>query len=119
MVDAGDNAAKTAKLFTQQYLQYRLNDCAALEKTAYTAAITDAQRRAQAIASATGVQLAEHPSIAEAFYSTFYPSTCNPSTKSFYPSGDSFYSEGFIPYSTKIEATVETRKDLFVTYKIK
>ena len=102
VVNAGENAAKTAKLFPQVYSQYRMNDCAALEKTAYTAAVKDAQRRAQAIAAATSVQLTEPPSIAEAFYSTFYPSACNPSNKSFYPPvGDSPYSEGFASYKWK------------------
>lgn len=120
VVDAGDDAAKAAKLFAQAYLKYRVNDCAALEKAAYTAAVNDAQRRAQAIATATGVQLAAQPSIAEAFYSTFYPSPCNPTNKSFYPTGgDSLYSEGFTPYTANAEATVETRKDIFVTYKMK
>jgi uncharacterized protein YggE len=119
VVDAGDAAAKTAKLFAQVYLKYRVNDCPALEKAAYRAAVNDAQRRAQAIAAATGVQLAAQPSIAEAFYSTFYPSPCNPSNKSFYPTGDSLYTEGFAPYNANTEATVETRKDIFVTYKLK
>ena len=118
---AGDDAAKTTKLFVQGYLKYRVNDCAALEKAAYTAAVNDAQKRAQAIASAINVQLAEHPSITEAFYTTFYPSPCNPSNKSFYPNFDSnsTYIEGFIPYSPSVEANVETRKDIFVTYKTK
>ncbi|WP_392531711.1 SIMPL domain-containing protein [Nostoc sp. C117] len=96
-------------------VEYAVNDCQALQSSVYQSAMKDAQSRAQALATAMGVKLGI-PSVAEPFYTLFYPS-CGSKTGVPLPS---FASLLLSPtYDPDAPAEVEMKKDIFVTYTVK
>ncbi|MEH2070859.1 MAG: SIMPL domain-containing protein [Nostoc sp.] len=96
-------------------VDYAVNDCQALQSSVYQSAMKDAQSRAQALATAMGVKLGI-PSVAEPFYTLFYPS-CSSKTGVSLPSFASFL---LTPtYNPDAPAEVEMKKDIFVTYTVK
>ncbi|BDI18518.1 hypothetical protein ANSO36C_43200 [Nostoc cf. commune SO-36] len=96
-------------------VEYAVNDCQALQSSVYQSAMKDAQSRAQALASAMGVKL-DIPSVAEPFYTLFYPS-CSSKTGVPLPSFASFLLSPV--YNPDAPAEVEMKKDIFVTYTTK
>ncbi|MCF2144935.1 SIMPL domain-containing protein [Desmonostoc muscorum LEGE 12446] len=96
-------------------VEYAVNDCQALQSSVYQSAMKDAQSRAQALATAMGAKLGT-PSVAEPFYTLFYPS-CNSKAGVSLPSFASFL---LTPtYDPDTPAEVEMKKDIFVTYTTK
>jgi Protein of unknown function (DUF541) len=96
-------------------VDYAVNDCQALQSSVYQSAMKDAQSRAQALAAAMGVKLGT-ASVAEPFYTLFYPS-CGSKTGVTLPS---FASLLLSPtYDPDAPAEVEMKKDIFVTYTVK
>ncbi|MFN6514572.1 MAG: SIMPL domain-containing protein [Nostoc sp. CreGUA01] len=96
-------------------VEYAVNDCQALQSSVYQSAMKDAQSRAQALATAMGAKLGT-PSVAEPFYTLFYPS-CNSKSGVTLPSFASFL---LTPtYDPDAPAEVEMKKDIFVTYTVK
>ncbi len=96
-------------------VEYAVNDCQALQSSVYQSAMKDAQSRAQALATAMGVKL-DTPSVAEPFYTLFYPS-CSSKTGVPLPSFASFLLSP--AYDPEAPAEVEMKKDIFVTYTTK
>lgn len=96
-------------------VEYAVNDCQALQSSVYQSAMKDAQSRAQALATAMGVKLGT-PSVAEPFYTLFYPS-CSSKTGVPLPSFASFLLSP--AYNPDAPAEVEMKKDIFVTYTTK
>ncbi|MEH2149453.1 SIMPL domain-containing protein [Nostoc sp.] len=96
-------------------VEYAVNDCQALQSSVYQSAMKDAQSRAQALATAMGVKL-DTPSVAEPFYTLFYPS-CSSKTGVPLPSFASFLLSP--TYNPEAPAEVEMKKDIFVTYTTK
>ncbi|MEH2110521.1 SIMPL domain-containing protein [Nostoc sp.] len=96
-------------------VEYAVNDCQALQSSVYQSAMKDAQSRAQALATAMGVKL-DTPSVAEPFYTLFYPS-CSSKTGVTLPSFASFLLSP--TYNPDAPAEVEMKKDIFVTYTTK
>ncbi|MDZ8189647.1 MAG: SIMPL domain-containing protein [Nostoc sp. ChiSLP02] len=96
-------------------VEYAVNDCQALQSSVYQSAMKDAQSRAQALATAMGVKLA-NASVAEPFYTLFYPS-CSSKTGVSLPSFASFLTTQ--TYDPDAPAEVEMKKDIFVTYTVK
>ncbi|MCW5317956.1 DUF541 domain-containing protein [Nostoc sp. KVJ3] len=96
-------------------VDYEVNDCQALQSSVYQSAMKDAQSRAQALASAMSVKL-DTPSVAEPFYTLFYPS-CSSKTGVPLPSFASFLLSP--TYNPDAPAEVEMKKDIFVTYTTK
>ncbi|MFS0518352.1 SIMPL domain-containing protein [Nostoc sp. UIC 10607] len=96
-------------------IEYAANDCQALQSSVYQSAMKDAQSRAQALATAMGVKL-DTPSVAEPFYTLFYPS-CSSKTGVPLPSFASFLLSP--AYNPDAPAEVEMKKDIFVTYTTK
>ena len=96
-------------------VEYAVNDCQALQSSVYQSAMKDAQSRAQALATAMGVQLGT-PSVAEPFYTLLYPS-CSSKTGVPLPSFASFLLSS--AYNPDAPAEVEMKKDIFVTYTTK
>ena len=96
-------------------VEYAVNDCQALQSSVYQSAMKDAQSRAQALATAMEVKLST-PSVAEPFYTLFYPS-CNSKTGVPLPSFASFLLSP--AYNPDAPAEVEMKKDIFVTYTTK
>jgi len=96
-------------------VEYAVNDCQALQSSVYQSAMKDAQSRAQALATAMGVKL-NTPSVAEPFYTLFYPS-CSSKTGVPLPSFASFLLSP--TYNPDAPAEVEMKKDIFVTYTTK
>ncbi len=96
-------------------VEYAVNDCQALQSSVYQSAMKDAQSRAQALATAIEVKLST-PSVAEPFYTLFYPS-CNSKTGVPLPSFASFLLSP--AYNPDAPAEVEMKKDIFVTYTTK
>ncbi|MFN6531267.1 MAG: SIMPL domain-containing protein [Nostoc sp. ChiSLP03a] len=93
-------------------VDYAVNDCQALQSSVYQSAMKDAQSRAQALATAMEVKLST-PSVAEPFYTLFYPS-CSSKTGVPLPSFASFLLSP--AYNPDAPAEVEMKKDIFVTY---
>ncbi|MEH1889843.1 MAG: SIMPL domain-containing protein [Nostoc sp.] len=93
-------------------VEYAVNDCQALQSSVYQSAMKDAQSRAQALATAMGVKLGT-PSVAEPFYTLFYPS-CSSKTGVTLPSFAGFLLSP--TYNPDATAEVEMKKDIFVTY---
>ncbi len=93
-------------------VEYAVNDCQALQSSVYQSAMKDAQSRAQALATTMGVKLGT-PSVAEPFYTLFYPS-CNSKTGVTLPSFAGFLLSP--AYNPDAAAEVEMKKDIFVTY---
>ncbi|MEH2451045.1 SIMPL domain-containing protein [Nostoc sp.] len=93
-------------------VEYAVNDCQALQSSVYQSAMKDAQSRAQALATAMGVKLGT-PSVAEPFYTLFYPS-CISKTGVTLPSFAGFLLSP--TYNPDATAEVEMKKDIFVTY---
>ncbi|MEH1857296.1 MAG: SIMPL domain-containing protein [Nostoc sp.] len=96
-------------------VEYAVNDCQALQSSVYQSAMKDAKSRAQALASAMEVKLST-PSVAEPFYTLFYPS-CSSKTGVPLPSFASFLLSP--AYNPDAPAEVEMKKDIFVTYTTK
>ncbi|WP_322694575.1 SIMPL domain-containing protein [Nostoc sp. DedSLP03] len=96
-------------------VDYAVNDCQALQSSVYQSAMKDAQSRAQALATAMQVKLST-PSVAEPFYTLFYPS-CSSKTGVPLPSFASFLLSP--AYDPEASAEVEMKKDIFVTYTTK
>ena len=96
-------------------VNYAVNDCQALQTSAYQSAVKDAQNRAQALATSIGVKLGI-PSMSEPFYSLFYPS-CNYKSGVPLPSLSSFLLSPSNNFDAPAE--VEMKKDIFVTYTVK
>ncbi|MEH2257242.1 SIMPL domain-containing protein [Nostoc sp.] len=96
-------------------VEYAVNDCQALQSSVYQSAMKDAQSRAQALATAMEVKLST-PSVAEPFYTLFYPS-CSSKTGVPLPSFASFLLSP--AYNPDALAEVEMKKDIFVTYTTK
>ncbi|WP_409882153.1 SIMPL domain-containing protein [Nostoc sp. DedQUE07] len=96
-------------------VEYAVNDCQSLQSSVYQSAMKDAQSRAQALASAMEVKLGT-PSVAEPFYTLFYPS-CSSKTGVPLPSFASFLLSP--AYDPEALAEVEMKKDIFVTYTTK
>ncbi|MBE8964829.1 SIMPL domain-containing protein [Nostocales cyanobacterium LEGE 12452] len=96
-------------------VDYAVNDCQALQSSVYQSAMKDAQSRAQALATAMEVKLST-PSVAEPFYTLFYPS-CSSKTGVPLPSFASFLLSP--AYDPEAPAEVEMKKDIFVTYTTK
>ncbi|MBN3888053.1 SIMPL domain-containing protein [Nostoc sp.] len=96
-------------------VEYAVNDCQALQSSVYQSAMKDAQSRAQALATAMDVKLST-PSVAEPFYTLFYPS-CSSKTGVPLPSFASFLLSP--AYNPDAPAEVEMKKDIFVTYTTK
>ncbi|MGF2014006.1 MULTISPECIES: SIMPL domain-containing protein [unclassified Nostoc] len=96
-------------------VEYAVNDCQALQSSVYQSAMKDAQSRAQALATAMSVKL-DTPSVAEPFYTLFYPS-CSSKTGVPLPSFASFLLSP--TYNPDSPAEVEMKKDIFVTYTTK
>ncbi len=96
-------------------VEYAVNDCQALQSSVYQSAMKDAQSRAQALATAMEVKLGT-PSVAEPFYTLFYPS-CSSKTGVPLPSFASFLLSP--AYNPDAPAEVEMKKDIFVTYTTK
>ncbi|WP_334857327.1 SIMPL domain-containing protein [Nostoc sp.] len=96
-------------------VEYAVNDCQALQSSVYQSAMKDAQSRAQALATAMSVKL-DTPSVAEPFYTLFYPS-CSSKTGVPLPSFASFLLSP--TYNPDAPAEVEMKKDIFVTYTTK
>ncbi|WP_445629845.1 SIMPL domain-containing protein [Nostoc sp. DSM 114167] len=96
-------------------VEYAVNDCQALQSSVYQSAMKDAQSRAQALATAMEVKLST-PSVAEPFYTLFYPS-CSSKTGVPLPSFASFLLSP--AYDPEAPAEVEMKKDIFVTYTTK
>ncbi|MBN4001332.1 SIMPL domain-containing protein [Nostoc sp. LPT] len=96
-------------------VEYAVNDCQALQSSVYQSAMKDAQSRAQALATAMEVKLST-PSVAEPFYTLFYPS-CGSKTGVPLPSFASFLLSPV--YNPDAPAEVEMKKDIFVTYTTK
>jgi uncharacterized protein YggE len=92
-------------------VDFRVNNCEALERDAYIAAVKDAQNRAKAIATAVEAELVRVPSISEPFYNVFIP-TCN--TEGTLP-----FSQSSATYDPDTPVEVEITKDVFVTYTAK
>ncbi len=96
-------------------VEYAVNDCQTLQSSVYQSAMKDAQSRAQALATAMDAKLGT-PSVAEPFYTLFYPS-CNSKSGVTLPSFASFL---LTPtYDPDAPAEVEMKKDIFVTYTVK
>ncbi|WP_334817098.1 SIMPL domain-containing protein [Nostoc sp.] len=96
-------------------VEYAVNDCQALQSSVYQSAMKDAQSRAQALATVMEVKLST-PSVAEPFYTLFYPS-CSSKTGVPLPSFASFLLSPV--YNPDAPAEVEMKKDIFVTYTTK
>ncbi|MEA5516005.1 SIMPL domain-containing protein [Nodularia sp. UHCC 0506] len=95
-------------------VNYEVNDCQALQSSAYQSAMKDAQSRAQALATAMGVKLGG-ASVAEPFYSMFYPS-CNSKGGLPLPSFGGLLSSP--SGNADAPAEIEMKKDIFVTYTV-
>lgn len=106
--------SKNNKFFLQSVdVQYAVNDCPALERKAYLAAMNDAQSRAKALATAMNVQVKGTPSVAEEPISRLI-SSCNSEVDlSSFPFG-SFTSS----YDPSAPAEVSVWRNVFVTYTI-
>ncbi|MEM7557062.1 MAG: SIMPL domain-containing protein [Cyanobacteria bacterium P01_A01_bin.84] len=96
-------------------VDYSVNECQNGVNLAYESAIKDANNRASALAKTMGLKIGT-PSIAEPFFSMFYPSCSSDLTSSFSAFGG-YYSRQ--PYNPEKPAEVEIRKDIFVSFPVK
>jgi len=118
VVTVAENAAKKANKLAIKgvSVEYAVKECQLLETAAYTAAVNNAKNRAQAIASAMGVELEKVPSVAElGLLDLFIPLCISKKGISSSSVFDSFKS----PSDPVGNAEVELRRDVFVTYPIK
>jgi len=117
---AGDQQNLNSNVSLQSMnVQYNVNDCPALEKAAYAAAVNDARSRARALSEALGVKIADVPSIAESSFSLFNffgssGSSCGSTNTPIFP-----FSVLQRPYDPNAPAEVEVKKDIFVTYTVR
>lgn len=115
IVTVAGTAASNSNLFAQSVdVQYTVKDCLPLETKAYMAAMSDAQNRAKALATAMGVQVRSNPSVAEEPFGRIF-SACNSEVNlSSFPFG------GFTSsYDPSAPAEVQVWRNIFVTYTIK
>ncbi|HBB30294.1 MAG TPA: hypothetical protein DDZ80_32805 [Cyanobacteria bacterium UBA8803] len=99
-------------LLNEVGVQYLVNDCQALERSAYQSAVEDAQNRASGIAAAMGAELRRVPSVAEPFYNVFLPGCSSASSSP-------FGSEATSPYDPNAPVEVAIAKEIFVTYTVR
>jgi hypothetical protein len=97
------------------YVQYAINSCEVVEQRAYTAAMEDAELRAQAIADAINVTLVSPPSVAELPFLGRFLSPCNEETDVI---GALFWSADSSYYNPEAPAEVEVYRELMVTYPV-
>jgi uncharacterized protein YggE len=115
---ANEAAKKNGKLYIDSVaVKYAVNECQALVASAYQAAVKDARNRAQALATAMGVEISNVPSVAESPFGDLFSPVCSEEStdiSSLFPFG-SFSSS----YDPTAPAEVQMRRDIFVTYPIK
>ncbi|NJL86126.1 MAG: SIMPL domain-containing protein [Leptolyngbyaceae cyanobacterium SM1_1_3] len=113
----GNAFSNNPNVFVQDfYVQYAIDSCETLENEAYASAIADARLRADAIAAATGVELADPPSVAELpFFGRFYsPCSSEPNIVDQISGGF-----GGRSYSSQSESEVVIYREVAVTYRIR
>jgi Protein of unknown function (DUF541) len=114
--------ASDSEIFVFQTVgvRYLVNDCAALARSAYQAAINDAKNRATAMAEAMGAQLGTVASVVEPpFYDILVTPLCSQESSSglaSFPFGFGGTSSGYDPTAP---AEVQLRRDIFVTYPVR
>jgi uncharacterized protein YggE len=118
-IDRLANAVNTAtpsktKIYVESAtVQYVVNSCKAVEEAAYLSAVQDAKLRADALAKAMGVQLADGPSVSELpFLGRLY----SPCTQSLDITG-AMFSRSPNPYSPGTPAEVVIYREISVTYR--
>lgn len=120
VVDAATAAISEYSLYSDgsTYVNYSVDSCAALVQQAYTAAIQDAQSRAQSMASALGVEVENVPSVAESPFNLFYPPCSEDGEVS--PTNNFFgYGSYGTYYDPSLPAEVQFQRDIFVTFPIR
>jgi uncharacterized protein YggE len=90
-------------------IEYSVNDCQALEKAAYQAAVNDALNRARAIAEPLGADIGI-PSVAEPFYEIFLPGC---SSEGSFP-----FANSTAAYDPDAPAEVVVTKDIFFSFPV-
>jgi uncharacterized protein YggE len=107
-------AARKANVYVEgATVQYVVNSCKAVEDAAYLSAVQDAKMRADALAKAMGVQLADGPSVAELpFLGRLY----SPCTQSRDVTG-AIFSRTPSSYSPGAPAEVGIYREISVTYR--
>jgi uncharacterized protein YggE len=107
-------AARKTKIYVEgATVQYVVNSCKAVEDAAYLSAVQDAKMRADALAKAMGVQLADGPSVAELpFLGRLY----SPCTQSRDVTG-AIFSRSPSSYSPGTPAEVGIYREISVTYR--
>ena len=118
---AGDEKIFKGKFSLQNTnVEYAINDCPALERAAYAAAVNNARSRATALSEALGVKIADVPSIAESSFSLFNIFSASSSACGSAGSTPVFPFSAFKkPFNPATPAEVEVKKDIFVTYTIR
>lgn len=123
IVTTASDAASVSDTFSVQSVkvEYTVNDCQALEREAYIAAVKDAQNRARALAEALQVEIRAVPSVAESPLSGFFPFSSASSSSCDSKPELSFFPFNVIqqPYDPAAPAEVRIQKDIFVTYPIR
>lgn len=118
-----NDIATASETFSMQSfnVEYAVNDCKALERQAYIAAVADAKNRADALAEALGVQLRETPSVAESPLPNFFPfSATSSSSCGAKVDLPSFPFNVIKPtYDPTAPAEVKVRKDIYLTYPVR
>lgn len=106
--------ARKGKIYVEgATVQYAVNSCKAVEDAAYLSAVQDAKMRADALAKAMGVQLADGPSVAELpFLGRLY----SPCTQSRDVTG-AIFSRSPSSYSPGAPAEVGIYREISVTYR--
>lgn len=117
---AKDTASKAEQFVLQSVgVRYLVNDCQALARSAYQAAVKDARNRAEAIAQAMGVRLSNMASVAEPpFYDMLVPLCSQESSLPSFPFGFGL-GGNTSSYDPNAPAIVQLRRDIFVTYPIR
>jgi hypothetical protein len=118
---AGDEKIFKGKFSLQNTnVEYAINDCPALERAAYAAAVNNARSRATALSEALGVKIADVPSIAESSFSLFNFFSASSSACGSAGNTPVFPFSAFKkPFNPATPAEVEVKKDIFVTYTIR
>jgi uncharacterized protein YggE len=112
MKAASDSAAGLTNVYLQgNYVSYTISDCAALEGSAMTEAVKDADARSKALAAAVSVTRGSIKGASSDAYSPFGGTACSGGYVGPYPVGGITYAEGQ-PSQVQVYATVS------VTYAI-